>query len=80
VCFVMGLSIARPQLLRMISWMARNHAGANASLHHVLENRARVTIRRPTMRAGGLGGGPCKIEETKREHFPFRWLVLPPSR
>jgi hypothetical protein len=33
-----------------------------------------------TRRAGGLGGGPCKIEESKRKHFPFRRLALPPSR
>jgi hypothetical protein len=35
---------------------------------------------RLTMRAGGLGGGPGKKAESKRKHFPFRWLVLPPSR
>ena len=56
VCFVKGLLIARPQLLRMVSRVTRNHAGANASWNHVLESRARVTIRRPTMRAGGLAG------------------------
>jgi hypothetical protein len=26
-----------------------------------------LQYRRPTMRAGGLGGGPCKIEESKRK-------------
>jgi hypothetical protein len=31
-----------------------------------------------TMRAGGLGGGLCTIEESKRKHFPFRRLVRPP--
>jgi hypothetical protein len=37
-------------------------------------------VQRPTRRAGGLGGGPGEIEESKRKRFPFRELVLPPSR
>ena len=36
--------IARPHLLRMVSRMTRNHAGANASRNHVLESRARHGI------------------------------------
>src|SRR6185503_18930830 len=29
------------------------------------------------MRAGGLGGGPCKIEESKRKHFSVSTLGSP---
>jgi hypothetical protein len=40
----MALSVARPQLLRMVSRVTRNHAGANASRNHVLGSRARYKI------------------------------------
>ena len=36
--------------------------------------------QRLTMRAGGLGGGPGKKENPGESIFPFRRLVLPPSR
>ena len=35
--------------------MARNHASANALRNHVPASRARITNRRPTMRAPDLG-------------------------
>jgi hypothetical protein len=44
VCFVIGLSVARPQLLRMVSRVTRNHAGATASRAQVLESLARYQI------------------------------------
>jgi hypothetical protein len=40
----MGCFFARPQLLRMASRMTRNHAGANASRHHVHCGQARRVI------------------------------------
>ena len=40
----MGLLNGRPQLLRMVSRVTRNHAGANASWNHVLRNQARGGI------------------------------------
>gem|GEM_PF-5948169 len=33
-----------------------------------------------TMRAADLVVGRAKMEESKRKRFPFRRLVLPPSR
>jgi len=40
----MGLAVARPHLLRMISRMTRNHAGANASFVAVLKDVATQVI------------------------------------
>ena len=40
----MGLSLARPQLLRMVSRATRNHAGATALRNHVPGSRARYHI------------------------------------
>ena len=40
----MSLSKARPQLLRMVSRVTRNHAGANALRNHFLGTRARIQI------------------------------------
>jgi hypothetical protein len=40
----MSPCFARPQLLRMVSRMTRNHAGANASHNHVRCRQARRVI------------------------------------
>ena len=40
----MGLSMARPQLLRMVSRVTRNHVSANASRNHVPGSQARYKI------------------------------------
>ena len=56
--------------------MARNHAGANASQNHVPENRARVTNRRPTMRAVDRWVHAAFLERFRGfEFFPFRRRV-----
>jgi hypothetical protein len=40
----MGSLMARPHLLRMVSRVTRNHAGANASRNHVHRGQARYDI------------------------------------
>ena len=62
----MGLSLARPHLLRMVSRVTQNHAGATAAWNHVLESPARYTIAaqhsvHPT------GGSLCVFKQ-------FGWL------
>jgi len=42
--FEKRLSLARPHLLRMVSRMTQNHAGATASRNHVPESPARYHI------------------------------------
>ena len=37
----MAMSLARPQLLRMVSRVTRNHAGATAARKHVHKSQAR---------------------------------------
>ena len=51
-----------PHLLRMVSRVTRNHAGANASRNHVHGSLARITNRRPTPRAADLGYAPRYLD------------------
>jgi hypothetical protein len=67
----MALWVARPHLLRVVSRVTRNHAGANALWNHVLRRPARYHIVAQQCVQADLVVGRAKIEESKRKHFPF---------
>ena len=76
----MGVSVARSHLLRMVSRVTRNHAGANASWSHVHNRQARYkTVAQQCVQAD-LVVRAAKNRRLGEEFFPFRELVLPPSR
>ena len=72
--------LARPHLLRMVSRVTRNHAGANASRNHVHGSLARITNRRPTPRAADLGYAPRYFGfYLDYGFFPFRRRIQAPT-
>ena len=75
-----GVFLARPQLLRVVSRVTRNHASANASWNHVPGSQARYHIVAQQCVQADLVVGRAKLRSPSEGIFPFRELVLPPSR
>ena len=69
----MGLSEARPHLLRMVSRVTRNHAGANASRKQVPQNLARHVFVAQQCVQADLVVCAAKKPPSRREAF-FRFV------
>ena len=79
----MRLLIARPQLLRMVSRVTRNHAGANALRNHGHENQARYNIVAQQCVQADLVVRAAPEPPSKRKHFPVSLAgspTKPPTR
>jgi hypothetical protein len=71
----MAWSMARPHLLRMVSRVTRNHAGANAPQNHVPGSRARVTNRRPASNASRWACGYNGESQKNRQETMMNKIV-----